>query len=390
MRVYFDNLFADFAHVSLNKKKESLCGDFYIMEERGSDTVLVLSDGLGSGVKANILATLTAKMLCTMMIKKIHLEEAVKTIAEALPVCHERQLAYATFLAMKITGRHVYLATYDNPGLILLRKGKVFHYEEKIHLINEKEIREAEFDLQKDDMLILMSDGVTNAGMGKTTDGGWGYEEVEKFCEQKYKPNLSAQRMAVDIAEACVDLNLNETDDDITVLTIRLCEPLVTNLMIGPPSKMEKDEDFLRVFFEEEGQHIVCGGTTAKFVANYLGEELVTIKGSETDAVPAMSVLKGVDMVTEGYLTLKQLVTYSNRWLSDSMAVISISKQKDAAAKLAVELFERSSEINIFFGNARNPAYKELNIDSSEKLRLTYKLKEHLERAGKKVRMNIW
>lgn len=78
MRVYFDNLFADFAHVSLNKKKESLCGDFYIMEERGSDTVLVLSDGLGSGVKANILATLTAKMLCTMMIKKIHLEEAVK------------------------------------------------------------------------------------------------------------------------------------------------------------------------------------------------------------------------------------------------------------------------------------------------------------------------
>ena len=214
--------------------------------------------------------------------------------------------------------------------------------------------------------------------------------EAEKFCEQKYKPNLSAQRMAVDIAEACVDLNLNETDDDITVLTIRLCEPLVTNLMIGPPSKMEKDEDFLRVFFEEEGQHIVCGGTTAKFVANYLGEEVVTIKGSETDAVPAMSALKGVDMVTEGYLTLKQLVTYSTRWLSDSMAVISISKQKDAAAKLAVELFERSSEINIFFGNARNPAYKELNIDSSEKLRLTYKLKEHLERAGKKVRMNIW
>lgn len=134
----------------------------------------------------------------------------------------------------------------------------------------------------------------------------------------------------------------------------------------------------------------MCGGTTAKFVANYLGEEVVTIKGSETDAVPAMSALKGVDMVTEGYLTLKQLVTYSTRWLSDSMAVISISKQKDAAAKLAVELFERSSEINIFFGNARNPAYKELNIDSSEKLRLTYKLKEHLERAGKKVRMNIW
>lgn len=98
MRVYFDNLFADFAHVSLNKKKESLCGDFYIMEERGSDTVLVLSDGLGSGVKANILATLTAKMLCTMMIKKIHLEEAVKTIAEALPCVTKDSLLMLHFL----------------------------------------------------------------------------------------------------------------------------------------------------------------------------------------------------------------------------------------------------------------------------------------------------
>lgn len=174
MKIHFDNLFADFGHVSLNKKKESLCGDFYITEERGSDTVLVLSDGLGSGVKANILATLTAKMLCTMMIKKLPLDDAVEAIAKTLPVCRVRNMAYSTFTALKISGRQAYLAQYDNPGAILLRDGRSVEYPETSHSIKEKEIREAELTLQKDDVLILMSDGVTNAGMGKTTNGGWG------------------------------------------------------------------------------------------------------------------------------------------------------------------------------------------------------------------------
>lgn len=338
MKIHFDNLFADFGHVSLNKKKESLCGDFYITEERGSDTVLVLSDGLGSGVKANILATLTAKMLCTMMIKKLPLDDAVDAIAKTLPVCRVRNMAYSTFTALKISGRQAYLAQYDNPGAILLREGRSVEYPETSHSIGEKEIREAELTLQKDDVLILMSDGVTNAGMGKTTNGGWGREDVVRFCEQKYKKEMSAQQLAAHIASACVDLNLDETDDDITVLVIKLCERAVTNLMIGPP----------------------------------------------------MSALKGVDLVTEGLLTIRRLNIYANRYLKDGLAVLGFGRNKDAAARLLEELFENSTDICIFFGNARNPANTELHIDAGEKLRLTYHLKDCLEKAGKKVKMKIW
>lgn len=390
MKVHFDHLFADFGHVNLNKKKESLCGDFYMLEEKGSDTLLVLSDGMGSGVKANILATLTAKMLCTMMIKKVPLDDAVETIASTLPVCHERQMAYATFLAMKITGRQAYVARFDNPGLILLRDGRALPYQEKSHFVKEKEILESELALEKGDVLILFSDGVTNAGMGKTTDGGWGYEEVVKFCEAKYRPGISAQRMAAEIAAACVDLNLDETDDDITVLVIRLCERQVTNLMIGPPSKMEKDETFLKTFFRSEGKHIVCGGTTAQFAADYLGETVSVLDGTGTDAVPAMSKIKGVDLVTEGLLTLRKLNSYANAYLADNMDVLTTKKKKDGAARLLEVLFEESSDINIFFGNASNPANQGLHIDEGEKLRLTNHLRNCLEKAGKKVRMQIW
>ncbi len=193
-----------------------------------SDTVLVLSDGLGSGMKANIMATLTAKMLCTMMIKKLPLDDDVEAIAKTLPVCHVRNMAYS-ITALKISGREAYLAQNDNPGPLLLRDGKSVAYPETAHNMGEKEIREAELTLEKDDVLILMSDGVTNAGMGKTTDGGWGRDNVVRFCEQKYKKDMSAQELASHIASACVDLNSDETDDDITVLVIKLCERAVTN-----------------------------------------------------------------------------------------------------------------------------------------------------------------
>lgn len=390
MKVYFDNLFTDFGHVSLNKKKESLCGDFYVEQEKGSDSVLVLSDGLGSGVKANILATLTAQMLCTMMMKKMPLGEAVETVATTLPVCSVRQLAYSTFTVLKLSGRMAYLAQYDNPAVILLRDGKSLDYEKKFLEVEEKIISESQIPLQKDDVLILMSDGVTNAGMGKTTDGGWGRESVVRFCEKKYKKEMSAQNLANAIAGACVDLNLNETDDDITVIVIKLCERQTVNVMIGPPKDMEKDKELLSIFFKTPGKHIVCGGTTAGCVANYLEEKVITLDNTATNDIPAMSRIKGVDLVTEGLLTLRKLNNYTARFYQDKMELQRIQKLKDPAALLFEELFFKASNINIFFGNALNPAYKTLRIDEREKQKLVNRLKDNLEKSGKTVKMSIW
>lgn len=214
LNVSFDGLVTDFGWVSLNKKRETICGDYFDIMENDSDHVLVLSDGLGSGVKANILSTLTARMLSHMIIKKLPIYDAVAAVADTLPVCSVRHLAYSTFTVLDIRGRQALLYQFDNPDAILIRNGKVTAYPFSTFTLKEKVIHESTFDLREDDMLILMSDGVTNAGMGKTTDGGWGRNEVLRFCQKKYRPGMSAQEMAVAIAYAGLALNLEETDDD--------------------------------------------------------------------------------------------------------------------------------------------------------------------------------
>lgn len=209
-----------FGRVSLNKKKEKICGDYYTVITDQDSTVLVLSDGLGSGVKANILATLTAQMLSIMIARNMDIQTAVKAVADTLPICSVRNLAYATFTVLVAKGEEICLLQYDNPDAVLLRNGKNVEYQREILIFGEKEIHQSYLRFQTGDMLILMSDGVTNAGMGKTTYGGWGREEVVKFCEQRYRKGMSAQEMSSIIANAGQDLNLDETDDDLTVLTL--------------------------------------------------------------------------------------------------------------------------------------------------------------------------
>lgn len=380
----------DFGHVSLNKKNESICGDYYTLIEEEGTQVLVLSDGLGSGVKANILATLTAKMLGIMIARDVHVKKAVTAVAETLPICSVRNLAYATFTVLLVKDDTVCLLQYDNPDAVLIRNGRVYDYPVNIIRVDEKEIHQSYLTLQEEDMLILMSDGVTNAGMGKTTNGGWGREEVLDFCGEKYHAHMSAQEMAGAIANAGLSLNLEETDDDLTVLALRVMERQTVNLMIGPPKNRDDDKRYCSSYFEQSGLHIVCGGTTAKLVANYLNKTVKTISGSGKNDVPAMSVIEGVDYVTEGMLTLEKLVEYYEDYLNDRIYFNKVMKKKDAASILLEALFVKATEVNIFFGNAVNPGYEELNISQQKKQELTERLIEHLKRAGKTVNIAFW
>ena len=94
----------DISVISRNKNGETLCGDQCALEWDGNDATVILSDGLGSGVKANILSTLTATMLTTMLKGSVPIDECVTTVAETLPMCKERKLAYATFTILQTAG----------------------------------------------------------------------------------------------------------------------------------------------------------------------------------------------------------------------------------------------------------------------------------------------
>ena len=381
-----------FGIVSLNKKKEKICGDYYtIITDPDSDsTVMVLSDGLGSGVKANILATLTAEMLSIMIARKVNIRTAVKAVADTLPVCSVRNLAYATFTVMVAEENEICLLQYDNPDVILLRNGKNVEYYRDILMFGEKEIHQSYFQFREGDMLIFMSDGVTNAGMGKTTYAGWGREEVVGFCEQHYRDGMSAQEMSSAIADAGLALNLDETDDDLTVLTVAAMKKNIVNIMVGPPADREDDRSYFETFFQKEGMHVVCGGTTAKLVADYLQTEVAGLPDSGTEEVPAMSEIKGIDLVTEGLLTLEKLVDYCDDFQEDRTYFNQIIKKKDGAAELFRVLFAEATEINFFFGNALNDNYTSLHIDREKKKKMALELIDHLKAEGKKVKICFW
>ena len=379
-----------FGKVSLNKKKEKICGDYYTVINDTDASVLVLSDGLGSGVKANILATLTAQMLSIMIVKKVDIRTAVKAVADTLPVCSVRNLAYATFTVMAAEENEICLLQYDNPDAILLRNGKNIEYCRDILMFGEKEIHQSYVQFQEGDMLILMSDGVTNAGMGKTTYGGWGRDEVVKFCEQRYHKGMRAQEMASAIGNAGLDLNLDETDDDLTVLVLQGMKKKVVNIMVGPPADRRDDHSYFDTFFQKEGMRVVCGGTTAKLVADYLGVKVIGMPDTGTEDVPAMSEIRGIDLVTEGLLTLQKLTEYYEDFKEDRLYYNKLIKKKDGAAELFRILFAEATEINFFFGNALNENYTALHIDREKKKNLALKLIDELKEEGKQVKICFW
>ena len=125
-----NDLCADIGYKSINHFGEQLCGDHVdVVEENERSSVIVLADGLGSGVKASILSTLTSKIISTMMAEGLTVEDCVETIAQTLPICSVRGVAYSTFTIMHlVNNQEMELIQYDNPLVILLRDGKHYDY----------------------------------------------------------------------------------------------------------------------------------------------------------------------------------------------------------------------------------------------------------------------
>ena len=381
--------FLESGWASLNKHDEKLCGDFFRSFENNGKKVFVLSDGLGSGVKANILSTLTATILGTMLSRGIPLDECIATVATTLPVCRTRKLAYSTFTVLQIERGTAYLAQYCNPPAILLRRGRNLDYARDVHFIGEKEILESHVPLATGDILVLMSDGVANAGVGKLAPNGWRREELVAFLERLDTAGLSAAHIAAQIIDCCRTLSEESLDDDASVLVVKLRERSVVNLLVGPPENKEDDNRILKLFFAKAGIRVVCGGSTAQAVSKYQGKPITVVEESDTAEIPAMSRMENVDYVTEGVITLKKVLELCRGCLADPLALLEFSRKKDAASVLARLFVETATDINIYFGMAANEAHEGTGFDFQVKLALIRQLEECLRELRKNVKISF-
>jgi serine/threonine protein phosphatase PrpC len=385
----FDKLFIETGWAGANKHNETLCGDYFRLFENENKKVYVLSDGLGSGVKANILSTLTATILGTMITRNMPLDECVDTVAAALPVCRVRRLAYSTFTVLQLEKNIAYLVQYDNPSAVILRKGKRLNYPTHVHFVGEKEIHESQIPLQEDDIIVLMTDGVINAGIGKLAPKGWEMDDLIGFLERLDVNEMSASRIAAKIINGCMTLSENSMDDDTTVLAIKVRERIVANMLVGPPENKEEDNRILKMFFAKGGTRIVCGGSTANAVSKYLNKPLHVIQDSGNEQIPDMARIDGVDYVTEGIITLKRVLEICNQFLEDPMMLLTLCNQKDAASLLSIYLIEKTTDINIYFGMAANTAHEGTDIDFQTKLSIIKQLEECLIRMHKNTKISF-
>lgn len=386
------NSVLEYGYVSLNKKNEELCGGkVEMIPAADGGATLVLADGMGSGVKANILSTLTSKILCTMAAANVPLEECIDTIAGSLPVCKQRGVAYSTFSLLSVTpGGSAYLAEFDNPPAILLHGGKYTPLERAERVYSGKKLYLSRFAFERGDVLLVMSDGVVHAGVGETLNFGWDVKEIREFAEIQYDPALSARTMASIMANACYELYGHRPGDDTTVLAVKFRAPLSVNMMIGPPSSPESDGLVVQEFMAHDGKKVVCGGTSSQVVARELKTQVTTSFDYIDKDVPPIGYINGIDLTCEGVLTLKKLLTYADKYVSVSDPDIKMFKGKDGASLLANLLLIEASEVNLFVGRGVNLAHEGLGIDNKTKLDSVVKLINILKSLNKKVEIKYY
>ncbi|MBR4891478.1 MAG: SpoIIE family protein phosphatase [Clostridia bacterium] len=389
-----NDLCADIGWKSINHYGEQLCGDHVdIVEQNDNSTVIVLADGLGSGVKASILSTLTSKIISTMMAAELPLEECVSTIAATLPVCSVRGVAYSTFTIMHIIDNETAeIIQYDNPQVIVLRDNKNYDYPKTETNIDGKKIYKSVIRLQEGDIFIAMSDGCPHAGIGLAYHFGWKREDIIEFMETMSVTGLTAKNLSTLLVDECDKLYGQKPGDDATacVVKIRKREPM--NLLFGPPSNRDDCDRMMSLFFSKEGKHIICGGTTSSIAAKYLRKPLKATLNFEKSDLPPIAKIEGVDLVTEGVITVNRVLEYAKDYLGENEMYEHWNYKQDGAALICQLLFEEATDINFYVGRAINPAHQnpDLPINFSIKMNLVEELSKCLKMMGKRIKVSYF
>ena len=389
-----NNLCADIGYKSVNHFGEQLCGDHVDVVEQGEgSSVIVLADGLGSGVKASILSTLTSKIISTMMAEGLALEECVSTIAATLPICSVRGVAYSTFTIIHlIDNETAELIQYDNPQIIFFRDNKNYDYPMSEMNIDGKRVYKSVISLQENDTFVAMSDGCPHAGIGTAYNFGWKREDIISFLEPLTFGGFTAKTLATILVDECFRLYGEQPGDDATACVVRVRTRAPVNILFGPPSNRDDANRMMALFFSKEGKHIVCGGTTSTIAAKFLGKTVKPSLNYENSDVPPTAEIEGVDLVTEGVITINRVLEYARDYLKNNESYEQWGYKRDGASLICRLLFEEATDINFYVGRAINPAHQnpDLPINFNIKMNLVEDLSKCLKEMGKRIKVSYF
>jgi hypothetical protein len=381
------SLFLEAESWTLPRHGEEVCGDTIRMVRTPERFLGILSDGLGNGIRASLASTLIVEILSRMLSARLPLEECLSAITATLPLQLPSNEAYATFLVIDIdreTGDVVITNCGNPPVLRFARTTPVHEVGEKLR-IGEQEITQQRFTLAPEGLLVAMSDGIVGAGPGVHYNTGWDVAALEKrLTGTLILQKADAKTIVRDLAGETVRMYRDQPGDDCSLLVVRARRGRTVTLFTGPPLDPATDDQHAAFFMNQPGKKIICGGTTASIVAMYLGSPARPIPHSEHDDLPPVSRIEGVDLTTEGILTLLRLTEYLVQSGADGSR---LPETVSGAAMIAQELLAADSVL-FMIGQAENAGYASLHLPSSSLLRKSAvrQITDVLQRKGKEVR----
>lgn len=383
-------LAAEVGIARLSKYQEELCGDAVSIVKTPGETTVILSDGLGSGVKANILATLTARIASGLLRRQVSIEQVISTIADTLPVCRSRGLAYSTLVVLQVRDDGFVRAfEYDSPEILMFRDDKLVAITRKEREICGRRVMESSFHTEQDDLIVMVSDGIIHAGVGGLFALGLGKAGLLEHLTNPCTSGLTSEQLAdkvIDLADACY---LSCPGDDCTAVVVKVRAPQQVTVMTGPAPNSGDDERMVETLLHSSRTafKVVCGGTTAQIVSRVSGKSLETSIDYVDPRVPPVATIEGVDLVTEGILTLN--LCY--QLLRSAIDGDEMPRQIDGATLLAKQLWN-AEEVSFLVGRAVNPAHANLEqlVHLAPRAHIIDKIARLLRRRGISVEITYF
>ncbi|HNV82233.1 MAG: SpoIIE family protein phosphatase [Tenuifilaceae bacterium] len=370
-----DNFFIEVNCQQKYHDGERICGDVFLTQRVVAEdrTIVVLSDGMGHGVKANVLATLTSTMAIHFTKEHKEIHKIAEIIMNTLPVCSIRQMSYSTFTIVDIEQNgHTQILEYDNPECFILRGGERFDPGwQNVLLQSEtnagKELRYCTFTPQKEDRIVIWSDGISQSGMGSDNfPFGWGMENAQNFVLKlvRSEPDMSARKLSTKIVNMAYMNDGYHPKDDISSAVIYFREPRNLLICTGPPFDMENDSKLAEKFASFNGKKIISGATTGDIISRELNLEIEDSFEFTDPDLPPISYMEGADLVTEGILTLSKATEILNRFNETSVP-------GNGPADKIVKFILESDRIDFLVGTGINVAHQDPSLPIELEIRRT-------------------